>query len=336
MKMINYTEHSITERDINTVNEVLIHEQIAGNSRTVQEFEDALCEITGYKFCLVTNSATTALLAAYNAIWPESKMLSMASLTFVATANMLFAATHHATLIDINLHTKVANGIDVGVSFAGHPVTGCTLADDAHSLFEGMVQLKNMTSVLSFHPAKIITTGEGGAILTNSERVYMNAQTMVDQGRLDRQGSFGYGFNFRMSGINAALGLSQLARLRENHTRRRVIVGRYRDGLAEFKDKIHLPRHHPLHSYHLFNILLPSKIHRDELRVFLAGHGIRTQIHYPPLDSYEHLKSRLNATRNAKIVYEHGVSLPLHLNLTDNQVDFIIDRLVFFFRRIYG
>ena len=201
-----------------------------------------------------------------------------------------------------------------------------------------MSEIGNETSVVSFHPAKIITTGEGGAILTNSERVYMSAQKLVDQGRLDRQGEFGYGFNFRMPGLNAALGLSQIKRLASNHQRRRFIVEQYRKELRQFSPHVNLPKHHPLHSYHLFNILLPSRAHRNELRDNLHKHGIGTQIHYPPLHEFPHLTGRINQTgsRNSRLVYENGVSLPLHLNLTNEELDFILDRLVFFLRRMYG
>jgi dTDP-4-amino-4,6-dideoxygalactose transaminase len=206
----------------------------------------------------------------------------------------------------------------------------------------GSCAFSDMT-VLSFHPVKIITTGEGGMILTNRLDLYEKLLLLRSHGvtrdpqqmTTTSHGAWYYqqidlGYNYRLTDIQAALGISQLARLDQFVTRRRELVERYQQHFADLP--IILPYEQPeaYSAYHLYVIQLKlneiSKTRRqvfDELR---AAH-ILVNVHYIPVHTqpyYQQLGFKVGDFQNAEQYYEAAISLPLFPSLTEAEQDHVI------------
>ncbi len=181
---------------------------------------------------------------------------------------------------------------------------------------------------LSFHPRKIITCGEGGMILTNDQDLADRLRELRNHGR-DAQGIYhGVGGNYRLSAIGAALGLTQLSRLDTFLDKRRSLAARYRDRLAPFIENgiLHLQRPNPGHAYQTFALSLggpPNAHRRDSLVRSLSDRGIESGI---ATTAAHQLPPYRNTTSAAMLpVAEwlgcNGFSLPLHMGLSDDDID---------------
>jgi dTDP-4-amino-4,6-dideoxygalactose transaminase len=195
-------------------------------------------------------------------------------------------------------------------------------------------------AVLSFHPVKHITTGEGGAVLTNSTELYHKLLALRTHGvtrdpaRLTRNDGPWYyeqhdlGYNYRITDIQCALGLSQLRKLDRFVARRRGLVARYREALAELADDLILPMEEAgsISSYHLLVARIRGGAARRR-RVFdaLAARGIRCQVHYIPVHLQpwyrEHVGTREGDFPRAEAFYADCLSLPLFPAMADRDVD---------------
>lgn len=325
--MIPYVKHQVTQEDIDAVTECLRSDFLAGNGNVVRAFEKAIAEYTGYRFAIAVNSATSGLMVAYAISLSETLSATIPALTFVATHNMLNRSIPYR-IKDVQ-NTLTLDRSDVGVSFAGYPVYHCLVADDAHYLYPDQVNNFNKISVISTHPAKHITTGEGGVILTNDPVYYDEMSRLVDQGRGVNRVGFGFGYNFRMPSINAALGLSQLSRARANLAVRKRIAMFYMERLGGY-DKIELPPWHPDHAWHLFVIRLRG-IDRDWFREELKKEGIGTQVHYPPLYHYPHIRKTEDCPV-AEDAYANGLSIPLFSSMTTQETWDVVNAI----EKVYG
>lgn len=197
--------------------------------------------------------------------------------------------------------------------------------------------------VFSFHPVKIITTAEGGIATTNqvslakklkilsSHGVTRNQKDMTEQSH----GSWYYqqialGFNYRMSELHAALGLSQLTRLDEFITKRNDLAKRYREKLTDLPLR-HLTQYDDRYSsYHLFIIQLNNTAQHDRVFEQLKSSGIGVNLHYIPIHLqpyYKELGFKLGDFLNAEKYYRKSITLPLHPNLTVKEQDLIIKSL---------
>lgn len=344
-RTIPYTKHNLHEHDIKAVSDFLhTQDDISGRSWVVRKFEEALSEYTGFKHVITTNSATSALSCAYQvsafARGTDSRV-GVAALTFVATVNTMIDLGFEPILVDVDYHTMVAN-TEISVSYSGYPVIGGgAVVDDAHTLIYGQARYGAKISVTSFHPAKHITTGEGGAIMTSDDDMGEELAGMVDHGR-GRGSKFGFGYNFRMPGMGAALGLSQLKRHQVNLSMRRTIAQMYQHDLSGYPGLV-LPRMHEDHAWHLYVVRLPQYINRDIFVQAMRDEGIGVQVHYPRLADYEHLKLEVRTTDNwqyppvantpnADSVSLHGLSLPMYPTLGDDEYDDVIRA----FDKVYG
>ena len=201
-------------------------------------------------------------------------------------------------------------------------------------------------AVLSFHPVKHITTGEGGAVLTNSPELYDRLQRLRSHGvtrdpaLLTRNDGPWYyeqhdlGYNYRITDIQCALGLSQLRKLNRFVERRRQLVDSYREALADLSGDIDLLLEKPgrRSSYHLLVARLRDGAGRRR-RVFeaLADRGIRCQVHYIPVHLQpwyrEHIGSCEGDFPRAEAYYGGCISLPLFPAMKDEDLDRVADAL---------
>ena len=367
--MISYGKQSINQDDIDAVVDVLKSDFLTQGPKVV-EFENDLANYCEAKYAKAVNNGTAALHLAYLAIGLEQgDIVWTTPNTFVATANAALYCGATVDFVDIDpktynlsidylkeklIQAKKDNKLPklvVPVHFAGQSCEmkaiwklskeyGFKVIEDAsHAL--GGEYLNNKVgnceysdmAVFSFHPVKMITTGEGGAITTNNEKLNEKIELLRSHGitkdatKFDNQsdGDWYYeqralGFNYRLTDIQAALGISQLKRLDSFVARRREIVKQCFDKL----DKSVLPYQHPdaNSSWHLFVIQTED---RKATYKQLKTQGIMTQVHYIPVTSQPFYNRK--KLKNSADFYRHCLSLPIYADLNNNEQNRVINLL---------
>ena len=359
--MISYGKQSINQDDIEAVIDVLKSDFLTQGPK-VTEFENGLASYCGATYAKVVNNATAALHLAYLAIGLErDDIVWTTPITFVATANAALYCGAIVDFVDINpktynlsieclkeklIQAKKDNKLPklvVPVHFAGQSCEmkaiwelskeyGFKVIEDASHALGGEYLNKKVGSckysnmaVFSFHPVKMITTGEGGAITTNNKHLNEKIELLRTHGitkdatKFNNQsdGDWYYeqqalGFNYRLTDIQAALGISQLKRLDSFVERRREIVKQYFDKL----DNNLLPYQHSdtNSSWHLFVIKINN---RKEIFKKLKGLSVNSQVHYIPVNTQPFYNR--NKLKNSDDFYQHCLSLPIYPNLTNEE-----------------
>ncbi|MFN3679307.1 UDP-4-amino-4,6-dideoxy-N-acetyl-beta-L-altrosamine transaminase [Thermosynechococcus sp.] len=382
MITIPYGRQDITPEDIAAVVEVLQSDWLTQGPK-IPEFEVALASYCGARYAVVVSSATAALhLACIAAGLREGDRLWTSPITFVASANCGRYCGATVDFVDIDPCTynlsvsALAAKLDLAqkqgalpkvvipVHLAGQscemaPLAelaqtyGFTLIEDASHAIGGQYRSRpigccefSTMAVFSFHPVKIITTGEGGAILTNDPDLYQRLIRLRSHGITrdpqqmvsESHGPWYYqqlelGFNYRMTDLQAALGLQQLQRLDQFVERRCFLAQRYHQALADLP--VTLPFQHPdtRSSWHLYIIRLKrnqlQKSHREVFEA-LRTLGIGVNLHYIPVHTqpyYQQLGFRWGDFPNAEAYYQEAISLPLYYGLTLEQQDQVIQTL---------
>jgi len=382
-KFIPYGRHLIDEEDINAVIEVLRSDFITQGPK-IKEFEEKLAEKVGAKYAVVFNSGTSALHAAYFSLGlsKEDEFITT-PITFAATSNAgiflgakpVFCDVEEDTgninpdLIEEKLSSRTK--LIIPVHYAGHSCDmerireiadkyGLFVVEDAcHALGAkyksskiGSCEFSDAT-VFSFHPVKHITTGEGGAVLTNREDIYEKLLMFRSHGiTKDRKkfiknqnGDWYYemqflGFNYRMTDIQAALGISQLKKLDRFVKRRRDIVKIYNEAFHDnpYFD-IPVEKEYAYSSYHLYPIRLKDdfKNNRKEIFQLLREKGLGVQVHYIPVylhPYYQKLGYKKGECPIAEEFYEREISLPIYPSMTNEDIDFVIKIIFEVFKEV--
>lgn len=343
--MLPYGRQRIDEDDIAAVVEVLRSDWLTTGPK-VGEFEEAFAEFVGAKYALAVSSGTAALhtIAAAMKIRPGDEVI-FPPLTFVSTvsafvqqeATPIFADIDNDTLLidPERIKEKITNRTlaIVGVDYAGLSCNWdalkamavrhnlCLIADSCHGLeFNG-----TDAAAFSFHPVKHLTTGEGGMIVTNSPTLAKKARILRNNGIGEKCGwhydvSF-LGLNYRMSDIHAALGLSQLKKVRAWTDERQMIALRYDEALKDIR-KQYRPSGQ-VHSYHLYVVRLGN---RDEVFTVMREKGIGVQVHYIPVHLHSYYRKRFPSfCPVAETVYKELLSLPIYPGLTIAEQDYVIE-----------
>ena len=379
---ISYGHQSISEDDIEAVAAVLRSPYLT-TGPVAAEFEAALCDLTGAKHAIVCSNGTTALHLACLGLGIAKDNLGITSpLTFMASANCVEFCGGRADFVDIDPDTLCLSAekleiycrdvavpkVVVPVDFAGVPADlpkfhalskkyGFHIIEDAaHSI--GSTYDWNGTpvscgscvhsdaAIFSFHPVKTITTGEGGAVLTNDNKLADRIRLMRSHG-IERRGELltkndgpwyhemtDISYNCRITDFQCALGLSQLKKLEAFKSRRREIVDRYNDAFYKF-DEIKLPPA-PKNSsicYHLYTLRFnDGGKTRYEIFQKLCKVKIYCQIHYIPVywQPYYHKKYGYQTGKcpESEAYYTRCLSLPLYPALSNDEVDYIIKSVI--------
>lgn len=366
--MIPYGRQSIDEDDMQAVLKVLKGDFLT-QGPAVAEFEKALCDHTGAKFAVTVSNGTAALHLAYLAagIGEGDEVITTPN-TFVATSNMLILCGAKPVFCDIRLDTynideeKIEALITpktkaiVAVDFAGQPCEwnrlreisdkhNLILIDDAaHALGANYKVAKAGTladlSTLSFHPVKSITTGEGGAILTDNEAMHKKMKSQRSHGVAKNEQGFNVmtemGFNYRITDFQCALGASQLKKLDSFVQKRRALVEIYKKELSNV-EQIILPSEVEgnFSSWHIFVIRVNDADKRYALHEFLKAKGIGSNFHYPCV--YGHPYYRQHgfadiALPNADLYEKTSLTIPLYPNLSETEVLSVCEAIKSFFK----
>ena len=201
-------------------------------------------------------------------------------------------------------------------------------------------------SVFSFHPVKHIATGEGGMVTTDSKELYdklcfyRTHGITKDPALLDENhGGWYYemqelGFNYRLTDFQAALGVSQLKRADAGLARRQEIARRYDDAFKDIRG-IGIP-YRSATIYHAFHLYVIQVDDRPGLYDFMRNHGIYAQVHYVPLHTMPYYQALGNKKGDLPVVeeyYEHCLSLPMYPTLTDEEQEYVIDKIIEFVKK---
>jgi dTDP-4-amino-4,6-dideoxygalactose transaminase len=195
----------------------------------------------------------------------------------------------------------------------------------------------------SFFSNKNMATGEGGMIVTNHHRFAQKMKLLRSHGMTsmtwDRHKGHAYsydvtelGYNYRMTELNAALGIEQLKKLRSANRKRKTLIKTYIENLKETEGfSIPFLDYSRDSAFHLFPILLDKNVDRKKFMRFLKREGIQTSIHYPPIHEFSYYQRSLRTNRNklplTEHVGRHEVTLPLHPLLQEKDILFVCDRI---------
>lgn len=369
--LLPYGRQSIDDDDIQAVVDVLRSAWLTGGPK-VDEFEQAFASRVGAKYAVSFSSGTAALHGAVFAagLNPGDEAIT-SPLTFVATANCVLYQGAKPVFADVSGDTLnidpelVAERITpktraiMPVAYAGHPADldallgladkhGFTVIEDAcHALGAEYRGRRTGTiahmSVFSFHPVKHIATGEGGMVTTDrtdfaeSLRRFRNHGLSTDARQRHASGAWQYemvlrGFNYRLTDVACALGLSQLKKLEANLARRTAIAARY---TAAFSDVpgIHPPRvrEDVKSAWHLYPIRVDvDALHADREQVFraLRSENIGVNVHYLPVHLHRYYRDRFGYKGGeypvAERAYEQLISLPMFHAMSEQDVGDVI------------
>lgn len=382
--MIPYCQHQIRNEDRAAVSKVLDSKRLT-QGPMVQAFEEALCLRTDSKRAVVVSSGTSALQIALQALGVgEGDEVIVPSLSFLSTANTVLLSGATPVFVDVESHSLAVDPVDlerklsartVGailVHYAGHvaDIEGCRerlgadrflLEDACHALGAEsrgrFVGSGGDAACFSFHPAKHITTGEGGAITTRSSELADRCLRLREHGmerearfrkglglpaevRSEEQGGWVYEMqalsgNHRLADLGAALGISQLARLDEILESRRRLASRY-DALLGDDGRIELLRERTAtrSAWHLYPIRIDiERIRGGRAAVFRGLHdaGIGVQVHYIPIHLQpfyrEHFGTRFGDLPRTEAAYLRLLSLPLFPGLKESAQDQVVETL---------
>lgn len=366
--MIPYGRQIIDTSDRRAVDGVLRSDFLTQGPQ-VKKFEKALSAYSGAKYAVAVCNGTAALHLAYlvAGLKVGDEVLTTPN-TFVATANMLIACGAKPIFCDIRtdtynidenkiekLITKKTRAI-VPVHFAGQPCDmdkilkiahqrGLLVIEDAaHALGakwknKKIGGLKSDMTIFSFHPVKSITTGEGGAIVTNNKKYYEKLLLLRSHGIVKDNNGFNVmrelGFNYRLTDIQAALGTSQLKKLNSFIKKRRKIALWYKKYLGGCEDII-LPKEAAgaKSGWHLYVIRLKDAVKRSFLTDYLKNHGIGINYHYPAVYSHPYYRThgykKVNL-KNMSLYHKSCLTIPCHATLTEKEVKYISDKIKNFF-----
>jgi len=365
---IPYGRQSVDETDIEAVIEVLRSDWLT-TGPLVERFERALAGYVGVAEGVAVSSGTAALHGAMHAIGigPGDEVI-VPPMTFAATANAVLYQGGTPVFADVESETllldpaRVEDKIGprtraiIAVDYAGQPADYGALreicrrrglilvADACHALGAADTgrpcgSLADL-SAFSFHPVKQITTGEGGMVVTDDPewaerlRIFRNHGITSDHRRRQEEGAWFYemtelGGNYRLTDIQCALGLSQLARLPGWIVRRRELAALYDDAFAGTAVRPLAVRAGAEHGYHLYVVRVPE---RDRVFAFLREAGIGVNVHYIPVHLHPYYRRRLGTGAGlcpvAEAAYGRILTLPLYPGLSSPDQERIIHALL--------
>lgn len=366
-KIIPYGHQWIDEKDIQEVAKVLRTDWITQGPK-VEEFEKAVARYCRAKYAVAVSSGTAALHAAYAAAGIKSgDEVITTPLTFAATAYTLSFLGGKPIFADIKENTLNINPTEIEkkitkktkaicpVDFAGQPCDykeilkiakkhRLLIVEDAAQALGAEYQGKKIGSfsdltILSFHPVKTITTGEGGMVLTNNKDFYQKLKIFRHHGIIKKPEKGGWyyeienlGHNFRITDFQCALGISQLKKINKFLKRRREIVAEYNKAFKGIKEII-LPeekkdRKSAWHIYIIQLCLEKLKVDRKGIFEAFQKEGIGVQVHYLPLHLQPFFKKKFGYKVGdfpiAEKYYKKAITLPLFPKMTDGDVRYII------------
>jgi perosamine synthetase len=369
--LLPYGRQSIGEDDIQGVVDVLRSDWLTTGPK-VAEFEEAFAARVGAKYAVSFSSGTAALHGAAFAAGLDTGDEAITSpMTFAATANCVLYQGATPVFADVSGDTlnvdpgKIAERITphtralIPVAYAGHPADldgileiaahhGLIVIEDACHALGAEYRRRHTGSIadmtaFSFHPVKHVATGEGGMVTTDRADYAETLRRFRDHGissnarKRQGEGQWHYemvllGFNYRLTDVACALGLSQLKKLDAALGRRREIAARYAVAFCDM-DAVTLPaaRANVNPAWHLYPIRVNlEKLRADQVRIFraLRAENIGVNVHYIPVHYHPYYRDRFGCRNGeypiAENAYERLISLPMFHAMSDQDVEDVV------------
>lgn len=380
----SYGKQTISDDDIQAVVEILKSDWLT-QGPTIKKFENELCSKFGSKYASVCANGTAGLhLIALSLGWNKNDIIITSPITFLASANCAIYAGAKIDFADIDsssytidpnkLEDKIKFYLSqnkkvkavVAVDYAGHPCDWEALKtlkekydfqlvnDFCHALgaeykndFQYAVKYADAVN-LSFHPVKHITTGEGGAVLTNNEVLDKRIKTLrthgmtKDESILEKNDGPWYyemhevGFNYRITDFQCALGICQLKKL-DSFVEKRRNIAKYYDNFFSQDNRFIIPdvSVNAKHAYHLY----PLQIKFDELKISkkdfflkMKEKNILLQVHYIPVHVQPFYRKNFGFNEGdfpvAEKFYEREVSIPIYPSLNESDLNYISETIL--------
>ena len=357
------------EDDVQAVDEVIRSGMYWTTGPKSKDFERLIAEYLGRKYAVVFNSGTSALHAAVLAHRIRTGEVIVPSFTFIATSNSLLMGGIKPVFADIEEKTFGLNPTDVEeaitkktkaiipVHYGGSPCLirelreiaedhKILLIEDAAESFGAKIGKEKVGSfgdsaMISFCQNKVVTTGEGGAVATDSQDIYERLKLVRSHGRLESMDYFStwkemdyvvLGYNYRMSDITAALGISQLKKIDKLVHMRRRNAARLTEALERVKSII-LPKP-PEGYYHIYQMytvrMKEGREARDKLASHLGERGISAKVYFYPIHSTHFYKNVLKYRCKLPVtekVSQQVLSLPIYPSVTTKEIDYVTEEI---------
>ncbi|MEX1013367.1 MAG: aminotransferase class V-fold PLP-dependent enzyme [Waddliaceae bacterium] len=371
-----YARQTIDQNDIDSLSQVLTSDWITRGEKTA-EFEEAVARYVGAKYAVAFNSGTSALHASAFAVNlnPQDRFLTTPN-SFIASSACGIARGAIPRFIDIdrktgsldlslvekNINQPISRGktVFLPVHFAGIPFDvqkisqilkdpGAVIIEDAAHAFGSQYKDGQMVgscafsdlTVFSFHPAKTITTGEGGMVTTNDPNLYERLKLFRNNG-IERKVDIPWEYdikettgNFHLTDFQAALGLSQLKRVDEFISKRRIAASHYRKLLSDFPHlEMFSPELDEKTAHHLFVVQIDFDAlgtSREVVMRALLEKGVGTQLHYIPLYRHSAIENISGDISDyfpeMERYYSRTLSLPLYPLLELKEIERVVKNL---------
>tara|TARA_B100000900_G_scaffold195284_1_gene165237 strand:+ start:714 stop:1856 length:1143 start_codon:yes stop_codon:yes gene_type:complete len=366
---INYGKQSVNLDDIRSVVKVLKSNFLTTGPK-ILDFENKLKKFMGSKFCTVVSNGTAALhLVGLVEKWNKDDLILTSPISFLASASCAIYNNAKIDFIDIDEDTytlnieklekklKVKKNVKavIAVDYAGHPCDWKKLKslsikynfklinDNCHAIgakyfnrFDYAIKYADYVTH-SYHPVKNITTGEGGAIFTNIKKSNDKLKIFRSHGMLRNKNMIDYslyeiGYNYRLTDIQCALGISQLTRLKFFIKKRRSIAKKYNNFFKKYNFvKIPMEKKFCTHSYHLYPLLINFErlsIDKKKLISIFKKNNVFLQVHYFPIHLQPYYKKRFKFKvgdfKVAENFYKEEISLPIYPDLKQKDQSKII------------
>lgn len=342
------------------VNECIETGWISSNGKFVREFEENFAKFCGVKYALACSNGTVSLHLALLALdIKEGDEVIIPTLTYIATANAVKYCGAKPVFVDSEANTwnidpyKIEEKITertkviMPTHLYGHPADmdkilkiaekyNLYVVEDAAEAHGAKYKGKKVGSFgdigsFSFFGNKIITTGEGGMITTNNSILYEKMKLLRSQG-MDPKKRYWHpiiGYNYRMTNLQAAVGLAQLEKIEWHLLERKRVASLYKKYLKDVEQYVEF--HNQMddyeHVYWMFSIILKdkTKISRDELMQYLEKKGIETRPLFYPIHSMPPYYEEKGYYPIAEKLSSRGINLPTHAMLTENDIKYITD-----------
>lgn len=378
MNFISYGRQFVDSDDLKIVKKSLKENKLT-TGPFVESFEHQLSNYLGSKYALACNSGTSAIYLAFKSIeMNKDDIVIMPAINFVASYNVAKLLDAKVYLADVDPETGIMRPEDVErcckkfnikkikvilvMYHAGYPLNAekfnkikkkfksYIIEDSCHALGAKYMVNKKMykigsckhsdISTFSFHPVKTITTGEGGALTTNSKKLYEKIKILRSIGITRHQNHWKYdvkeySLNFRISDIQCALGISQLKKINKFLNKRKKIIQNYFKAFKNMKS-IYLINH--LSEYKSANHLCLLKFKNFNLKKkdlffkYMLKKKILLQYHYIPIYSFSVFKDKYYAP-NAEKYYNKTISIPIYYSLTKKKQNYVIKNIINFFNK---
>ena len=360
--MIPVAEPSIGKEELKNVIEAIESGWISSRGKFIEEFENNFANYCNMEYGIATSNGTVAIHLALKALGiKEGDEVIVPNLTFIATANAVTYCNAKPIFVDSHpdywcidpekIEEKITSRTKaiIPVHIYGNPCDmdpimeiaekySLFVIEDAAESHGGKYKNKilgsfGIMSCYSFFANKVITTGEGGMVLTNDEKLHDKLRLLRDHG-MNREKRYWYdivGFNYRMTNLQGAVGVAQLTKIDKFLEKKRKIAGWYKAGLQNLAKK-NLITIHPEPSwaegiFWLYSILLNNKTEeeRDDFLLILRENGIETRPFFYPINILPPYKYEDKTLSVSIDLASRGLNLPSSTNLEKKDIDFITD-----------